>query len=147
ILYGLWPSAEVKQTIALTPAMRLQAQVVHVKEVPVGTGISYGRTYRAAMPRSIATLPIGYADGWMRLLSGKACVMIRGQRAPLVGRICMDQCMVDISDIAGVNVGDTATLFGRPGLTADEVAGILGTINYELVCMIGKRVPRIYMNT
>jgi alanine racemase len=99
------------------------------------------------MPRSIATLPIGYADGWMRLLSGKACVMIRGQRAPLVGRICMDQCMVDISDIAGVNVGDTATLFGRPGLTADEVAGILGTINYELVCMIGKRVPRIYMNT
>ncbi|SMC95647.1 alanine racemase [Sporomusa malonica] len=147
ILYGLWPSPEVKRRITLTPAMRLQAQIVHIKEVPVGTAISYGRTYRTETPRGIATLPIGYADGWTRLLSGKTSVIVHGQRAPVVGRICMDQCMADISDIAGVKVGDTATLFGIPELTTDEVAGILGTINYELVCMIGKRVPRVYINT
>lgn len=147
ILYGLWPSSDVKRRIALTPAMRLQAQVVHVKRVPVGTDISYGRTYRAEIPRDIATLPIGYADGWTRLLSGKTSVIVHGQRAPVVGRICMDQCMLDVSDIAGVKVGDTATLFGIAELTADEVADILGTINYELVCMIGKRVPRVYINT
>lgn len=146
ILYGLWPSAEVRRCIELRPAMRLKAQIAHVKTVPAGTSISYGRTYRASCERKIATLPIGYADGWSRLLSGRTNVLIHGQRAPLVGRICMDQCMADVSDIATVEAGDTATLFGVPELSTDEVAGILGTINYELVCMMGKRVPRTYLN-
>lgn len=146
ILYGLWPSAEVKQNICLTPAMCLKAKIAHVKDVAAGTGISYGRTYVAKSGRKIATLPIGYADGWTRLLSGRTDVLINGSRAPLVGRICMDQCMADISDIPDVKSGDTAILFGTPELTTDEVAGILGTINYELVCMVGKRIPRVYTN-
>ncbi len=147
ILYGLWPSMEVKRNIQLIPAMQLKAQIAHIKRVAPGTAISYGRTYVAAQDCQIATLPIGYADGWTRLLSGKTSILINGRRAPLVGRICMDQCMADVSGIPDLNVGDTATLFGVPELSADEVAGILGTINYELVCMIGKRVPRTYINT
>ncbi|QDR83201.1 alanine racemase [Sporomusa termitida] len=147
ILYGLWPSAESKRSLALTPAMQLKAQVAHVKTVGAGTSISYGRTYTARSERRIATLPIGYADGWTRLLSGKTDVLIHGCRAPLVGRICMDQCMVDVSSIPAVQAGDTATLFGTPELPADEVAAAIGTINYELVCMVSKRVPRVYKTT
>lgn len=146
ILYGLWPSMEVKRNIKLIPAMQLKAEVAHVKRVNAGTTISYGRTYTAAQERKIATLPIGYADGWTRLLSGKTSVLIHDCKAPLVGRICMDQCMADVSEIPDVKVGDTATLFGVPGLSADDVAAVLGTINYELVCMVGKRVPRTYFN-
>ncbi|HWR06035.1 alanine racemase [Sporomusa sp.] len=147
ILYGLWPSAESKRSIELTPAMRLKAQVAHVKTVESGTSISYGRTYTARAERRIATLPIGYADGWTRLLSGKTDVLIHGRRAPLVGRICMDQCMVDVSAIPDVQPGDIATLFGAPELSTDEIAAIVGTINYELVCMVSKRVPRVYKNS
>ncbi|MBP2634871.1 MAG: alr1 [Firmicutes bacterium] len=147
ILYGLWPSGDVKRNITLIPAMQLKAQIAHIKEVDPGTTISYGRTYTAGNHSKIATLPIGYADGWSRLLSGKTSILIKGNRAPLVGRICMDQCMADISDIPDVKVGDTATLFGVPEISTDEVAAMLGTINYELVCMIGKRVPRTYLNT
>ncbi|XEQ91348.1 Alanine racemase 1 [Sporomusa carbonis] len=147
ILYGLWPSDEVAQTVNLKPAMRLQAQVAYVKDITAGTTVSYGQTYRAKDLRRIATLPVGYADGWTRLLSGKASVSIRGRQAPLVGRICMDQCMADVTDIPGVAAGDVATLFGPGGMAVDEVAAKLGTINYELVCMIGKRVPRVYTNT
>lgn len=144
ILYGLWPSPEVNRSLSLRPAMCLKAQLAHVKTVPAGTGISYGRTYITAAERRIATLPIGYADGWTRLLSGRTAVLIHGCRAPLVGKICMDQCMADVTGIEAVKSGDVATLFGVPELTADEVAGSLGTINYELVCMMGKRIPRIY---
>lgn len=146
ILYGLWPSGDVKRNITLIPVMQLKAQIAHIKDVDPGTTISYGRTYTAGKHSKIATLPIGYADGWSRLLSGKTSILINGYRAPLVGRICMDQCMADISDIPNVNVGDTATLFGVPEVSTDEVAAILGTINYELVCMVGKRVPRTYIN-
>lgn len=145
IMYGLWPSPEVKRNVTLKPAMCLKAQVAHVKTVAAGTGISYGRAYIADSERKIATLPIGYADGWTRLLSGRTDVLINGSRAPLVGRICMDQCMADVTGIAGVKSGDTAILFGTPALTTDEVADVLGTINYELVCMVGKRVPRVYV--
>lgn len=147
ILYGLWPAAESKRSIELMPAMQLKAQVAHVKTVGAGASISYGRTYTARSERRIATLPIGYADGWTRLLSGKADVFIHGRRAPLVGRICMDQCMVDVSSIPAVETGDTAILFGIPELPADEVAAVIGTINYELVCMVSKRVPRVYKNS
>lgn len=147
ILYGLWPSAQVERHITLTPAMQLKAQVAHVKNVATGTSISYGRAYTAATERVIATLPLGYADGWTRQLSGRTSALIHGCRAPLVGKICMDQCMADVSDIPEVRPGDTAILFGPPELPADEVAGILGTINYELVCMVGKRVPRTYLSS
>ncbi|BBB90785.1 alanine racemase [Methylomusa anaerophila] len=145
ILYGLWPSAEVARMINLKPAMCLKAQLVQVKSVPAGTSISYGRTYSTPDNRRIATLPIGYADGWTRLLSGKTSVLVRGRRAPLVGTICMDQCMVDVSEIPAALPGDTAILFGSPQLTAAEVAAKIGTISYELVCMVGKRVPRLYI--
>jgi alanine racemase len=93
----------------------------------------------------VGTLPVGYADGYTRLYAGKAVVEIKGQRVPVVGRICMDQCMVDVTDVAGARVGDEAVLFGSPTLTADEAAGWLGTINYEVVCMISPRVPRVYV--
>ncbi len=144
ILYGLWPSVEVTHPINVRPAMALKCKVAHVKEVSAGTGISYGRTYITPQPGKIATLPIGYADGWSRLLSGKTDILIRGQRAPLVGSICMDQCMADVSDIPGVETGDTAVLFANTILTADEVAAKLGTINYEVVSTVGRRVPRLY---
>lgn len=145
ILYGLWPSDEVAQTIKLRPAMKFKAQVGFAKDMPGNQGISYGRTYFTEQPSRIATLPVGYADGWSRLLATKASVFIRGQRASLVGRVCMDQCMVDVTNIHGVVPGDEALLFGGDELPVEEVARHMGTINYEIVCMIGKRVPRLYV--
>jgi len=145
ILYGLWPSDEVVQTIELRPAMKFKAQVGFTKDMPAHAPISYGRTYFTEGLSRIATLPVGYADGWSRLLAGKASVFIRGQRAPLVGRVCMDQCMIDVTHIPGVVPGDEALLFGGADLPVEEVAGHMGTINYEIVCMVGKRVPRLYV--
>jgi len=146
ILYGLWPSGEVGRTIDLKPAMKFKARVSYVKEVPAGVGISYGCTYVTERFSRIATLPVGYADGWTRLLAGKASVVVKGQRAPLVGRVCMDQCMIDVTAIPEVKQGDEVLLFGGDALPADEVAELLGTINYEVVCMVGKRVPRRYID-
>ncbi|MGQ9780252.1 MAG: alanine racemase [Bacillota bacterium] len=147
MIYGLRPSAEVDLSrVTLRPALSLHARVVFVKRVPAGTGISYGHAYYTKAPATIATLPIGYADGWTRLLSGKAEVLIGGRRYPMVGRICMDQAMVDLGDDE-TSIGAEAVLIGRQGaeeITADEVAEKLGTINYEVVCMIGDRVPRVY---
>lgn len=145
ILYGLWPSDEVQRNIDLRPAMKLKARVGFVKDVPAKVSVSYGRTFFTAQETRLATLPVGYADGWTRLLSGKADVLIRGQRASVVGRICMDQCMIDVTSIPEVREGDIAVLFGDDKLSADEVADKLGTINYEVVCMVGKRVPRHYI--
>ena len=145
ILYGLWPSDEMLQTIELRPAMKFKAQVAFTKELPTNTAISYGRTYFTEKPSQIATLPVGYADGWSRLLANKASVLIRGQRAPLVGRVCMDQCMIDVTHIPGVVEGDEALLFGGADLPVEEVAKHMGTINYEIVSMVGKRVPRLYV--
>ncbi len=144
ILYGLWPSDEMDHKIELRPAMKLKAQVGFAKDMPSHTSISYGRTYFTKEASDIATLPVGYADGWSRLLANKAHVLIRGERAPLVGRICMDQCMVDVTHIPGVTTGDEALLFGESSLPVEEVANHMGTINYEIVCMVGKRVPRLY---
>jgi len=147
ILYGLWPSTEVRREIELRPAMQLKAKVAYVKEVPADTSVSYGRKFTTTAPTVIATLPIGYADGWSRLLSNRAEVLIHGRRAPVIGRVCMDQCMVDVTGIPGVQVGDEAVLFGRQGdqfLPVEEVAAKMGTINYEMVCLISKRVPRVY---
>ncbi|OUN01777.1 MAG: alanine racemase [Paenibacillaceae bacterium ZCTH02-B3] len=148
-LYGLYPSDEVKrERVALRPAMAYKTKIIHLKELPPGSGISYGAIYRTAGTERIATLPVGYADGYSRLLTGKAEVLIRGKRAPVVGRICMDQCMVNVTHIPDATVGDEAVLFGRQGdgeITADELAGWLGTINYEITCMVNHRVPRVYV--
>lgn len=143
ILYGLWPSDEVKRQIDLRPAMKLQARVAHVKPLAAGTGISYGQIYTTERDSLIATLPIGYADGWTRLLTGKAKIDIGGQLMPIVGKICMDQCMVDVTGYQ-VKCGDIATLFGSDLISVDDVARHIGTINYEIVCMVSNRVPRMY---
>jgi len=149
ILYGLYPSKEVEiSRINLKPAMTFKTRVSHVKKLPPGKSISYGATYTTKRESIIATLPVGYADGYNRLLSNRGEVLINSKRAPIVGRICMDQCMVDITHIPGVSVGDEAILFGMDGknqLHVDEVAQKLNTINYEVVCMVSKRVPRVYI--
>ncbi len=121
------------------------ANMGFIKDVPTGTALSYGGTFVTKRPSRIGTLPLGYADGWTRMLSGKAQAYVAGQRAPVVGRICMDQCMLDLTDLTGVTEKDPVLLFGGPELPVDEVADSLGTINYEIVCMVGKRVPRLYV--
>lgn len=150
ILYGLYPSDEIdKNLISLKPVMSFKTRVSNVKVLPKGKPISYGGTYITQRQSIIATLPVGYADGYSRLLSSRAQVLINGQRAPVVGRVCMDQCMVDVTDIqGGVSIGDEAVLLGADGnnrISAEEIAELMGTINYEVVCGISKRVPRVYI--
>ena len=148
ILYGLSPSSKLKGQIDLKPAMEIKSVVAHIKEIEPGTTISYGRTFEAKKKMKIATVPIGYADGYIRSLAKDAYMLIKGKRAKVVGRICMDQCMIDITDIDGVKVGDTVTVVGRSGkdeISMDDVASWTGTINYEVVCLVGKRVPRVYV--
>ncbi len=148
ILYGLSPSSKLKGQIALKPAMEIKSVVAHIKEVDEGTTISYGRTFEAEKKMKIATVPIGYADGYIRNLAKDAYMIVKGRKAKVVGRICMDQCMIDITDIDGVKVGDTVTVVGKSGnteITMDDVASWTGTINYEVVCLVGKRVPRVYV--
>lgn len=151
-MYGLYPSEEVgKQRIALEPVMSLKTEVVMTKTAPPGWGISYGTRYMTEGEERIGTLPIGYADGFSRMLSGKAEALVRGVRVPVLGTICMDQCMIALDPAASagpVEAGEEVVLLGRQGgetITAEEIADKLGTINYEIVCMIAARVPRIYM--
>lgn len=148
ILYGLYPSDEVmKERISLKQVMSLKAEISHVKDIEPGMGVSYGLKYVAPDKRTIATVPIGYADGYTRMLSGKAEVLVKGKRVPVVGRICMDQCLIDVTGL-DVKMGDEVVLFGSDGMetiSIDEVAAKLGTINYEITCMISKRVPREYV--
>lgn len=147
ILYGLKPSDEVQLSrIDLRQPLSLRARVSHVKKVPAGTPISYGGKYVTGEETLIASLPIGYADGYSRLLSGKTRIIWQGRPAPVVGRICMDQTMFNASGL-DVQKGDVVTLLGQDGdysLPVDELAEVLGTINYEVVCMISNRVPRVY---
>jgi len=150
ILYGMYPSKDVDRSkLNIKPAMTLKANVILVKNVEKNTYISYGRTFKTKRESKIATIPIGYADGYTRLLSGKGKVLINGEKAPIVGRICMDQCMVDVTDLKSeVHVGDEVVLFGRQGdseITVEDIAQAIGTINYEIVSIIGKRVPRVYL--
>ncbi|NLM10078.1 MAG: alanine racemase [Clostridiaceae bacterium] len=150
VLYGLYPSNDIdKSLINIKPAMELKAKIVLVKEVEEGTPISYGRTYVTKRKSRIATLPIGYADGYSRLLSNRGRVLIHGEYAPIVGSICMDQCMVDVTDIKKeVRTGDEAVIFGVQGnnkITVDEISQLCSTINYEVVSLIGKRIPRVYL--
>ena len=147
MMYGLRPSHEVDESFKLKPALSWKAKIVYLKEVPPGTGISYGTTYVTKRKAKIATIPMGYADGFSRLLSNKGEVLINGKRAPIRGRVCMDQFMVDVTDIDNVNIGDELVLIGKQGndeLTATEMADLIGTINYEITCDITKRVPRVY---
>lgn len=148
VMYGLWPSDEVDRSgIDLRPAMSLKSHVVYVKTVPEGTPISYGGTYVTDRVTRVATIPVGYADGYPRSLSSKGRVLINGQSAPILGRVCMDQMMVDVTDIGDVSINDQVVLLGRAGdeeITAEEIGSISGRFNYELVCDISPRVPRVY---
>ncbi|WP_123054619.1 alanine racemase [Clostridium sp. JN-1] len=149
ILYGYYPSTEVdKNELDIKPIMTWKANVMHVKKLGKGEYISYGRKFRTERESLIATLPVGYADGYTRMMSGKAKVIINGKFAPVVGNICMDQCMVDVTDAGDVKAGDEVILMGSSGnlkFDADDIAPILGTINYEILCMVSKRVPRVYI--
>ena len=145
-LYGLDPSAEVRLPAEFRPALSFKTQVAQVKEIPKGESISYGCTYTTNRPTRVAVLPVGYADGFRRAPTNWGSVLVHGQEAPLLGRVCMDQCMIDITHIPRVRVGDEVVLIGRQGiasLTAEQVAQRLGTINYEVVSEILARVPRV----
>lgn len=149
ILYGLSPSGTLKGCLDLQPAMTIKSVIAQVKTVEPHTPVSYGCTYWTEKPTKIATVPIGYADGYPRSLSNRAYMTVGGQKAPVIGRVCMDQLMLDVSDIDTVAPGDEVTVIGDGtdgSMTFDDAAAIVGTINYELVCMIGKRVPRVYLH-
>ena len=143
ITYGLYPSDDVKKTLALRPAMKLVARVAFLKKIPAGVSIGYGREFVAARDSLIATLPIGYADGYIRAYKNFH-VEIRGQLAPIAGRICMDQTMIDVTDVDGVQAGDEVILFGSDLITIDDAANHLNTINYEVTCLVSARVPRVF---
>ena len=148
-LYGLSPSGEVtKEMLSLRPVLSLKSRLVYVKEIEAGTPVSYGGTFVAKERMRIATIPVGYGDGYPRGLSGKGSVLVRGKRAPILGRVCMDQSMVDVSDIPDVSEGDVVTLIGADGgeeITMEELGELSGRFNYELACCLGKRVPRVYV--
>ena len=149
VTYGMYPSEEVDKSIAdLRPAMSLTSKVIFVKDVKAGTGIGYGWSYIADHDIKVATVSAGYADGYPRAQSNKGRVIIHGQYAPIIGRVCMDQFMVDVSHIDGVKVRDDVILIGRDGdkeISVEEVAEPANSFNYELVCNIGRRVPRVYI--
>ncbi len=149
ITYGMYPSDEVDPgLLTLRPALQWLSRVTHVKTLPAGREISYGGTYVTKADTVVATIPVGYADGYRRNLSGKFYVLIRGQKAPILGRICMDQMMVDVTAIPGVAVGDQVTLVGADGgetITMEEISAQADSFNYEFVCGISRRVPRLYV--
>lgn len=149
IIYGLHPDISLDIPEGLEPIMELKAVISQVKTVPAGTCISYGRTFTSPEEMRIATVTIGYADGYSRLLSSKGEILVHGKRCRIVGRVCMDQLMIDVSDVPEAKSGDIVTLIGRDGgemITADDLAAVYGTIGYEVVCGISKRVPRIYFD-
>ena len=147
--YGLYPSDEVdKKHVSLKPAMALKARIIHLKKVPAGFAVSYGSTHRTPTATTIATIPIGYADGLNRLLSSSGRMLVHGQRAPIIGRVCMDLTMLDVGHIDNVRMDDEVVIFGQQGngsITVDEIASSLNTINYEIVSTITARVPRVYL--
>ncbi|WP_277668904.1 alanine racemase [Caproiciproducens galactitolivorans] len=147
VLYGLKPSGKIQHVMNLIPAMELKSIVSLVKTVEAKTSVSYGREFTTTAPTKIATVPIGYADGYLRHLYVQGSMLVRGRKAKIIGRVCMDQLMLDVTSVPDVKEGDVVTVFGRDGdacITLDELASYNQTINYELACMISKRVPRIY---
>ena len=147
-LYGMYPSEEVKiEMVELFPALELKSHITMVKEIPAGEKVSYGGTFTTTRTTKLATVSVGYGDGYPRALSSKGYVLVRGQKAPIVGRVCMDQMMVDVTDIKNVTRADIVTLIGKDGdaeITVEEIAALAGTFNYEFVCDLGKRIPRSY---
>ena len=149
MLYGVYPSPEMASQISLKPVLTWKTRILQLKKVPPESSISYGQTFITKRESMIATLPIGYADGYQRLLSNRGQILVRGQRAPVVGRVCMDLTMIDVTDIRNVQQGDEVVLLGRQGgaeISADEMATWANTISYEILTSIGARVPRIHHN-
>ena len=148
VTYGMYPSDEVDPSdLPLRPALQWLSRITHLKTLPAGREISYGGTFVTTRETRVATVPVGYADGYRRSLSGKFYVLIRGRRAPILGRVCMDQMMVDVTDIPGVTSSDPVVLVGRSGdeeITMEQIAAAADSFNYEFVCGISRRVPRIY---
>jgi alanine racemase len=146
-IYGLYPSDAVSRSVALRPALQLRTRVVRLRLLPPGTGVSYGRTFVTTRPTWAALLPLGYGDGVPRSLSNRGSVLLHGKRAPIIGRICMDQFVVDVTDIPGVREGDEAVVIGaqdQEAISADELAKLVGTISYEIVTNLSSRLPRRY---
>jgi alanine racemase len=148
-MYGYYPSSEVcKEHVNLRPALAFKSRVIHVKTMSGEQSISYGATYKTKNEERIATIPVGYADGFSRLLSNRGFVLVGGKRCPIVGRVCMDQLMLNVTHVPDVKVGDEVVLYGSQGqeqIHLDEVASIIGTISYEIACAVGRRVPRVYL--
>lgn len=149
ILYGCYPSDEVDPAqLSLKPVMSVKANIVHLKDVPSGFSVGYGRKYISTKPSRIATLALGYADGYPRPYSPKAKVIVNGVVCPIAGNICMDQCMVDVSEVPDVKLGDEVIIMGSDGvnsITAEQIANATGTINYEICCAFGQRLPKVYV--
>ncbi len=148
-LYGLYPSDDVSRDIGIRPVMCLKTRIIHIKDMEPGNVVGYGRSHVVTKSTRIATLPFGYGDGYNRLLSGRGQVIIRGTKAPVIGRVCMDQCFVDISHVQGASVGDEVVVYGNQGresISIESVAKQLNTIPYEIACNVSRRVPRIYIN-
>lgn len=150
LTYGIYPSEDVNHTsIKLIPAMEIKSHVIYIKEVPAGTGISYGSTYITERKTKVATIPVGYADGYSRNLSNVGEVIIRGHYAPIIGRVCMDYFMVDVTDIEGVSQGDVVTMLGKDDnceISVEKLAHWSHSFPYEMICTVGKRIPRIYLS-
>ena len=147
MLYGHAPAARLARRADLKPALTFRTRIAHLKSVPAGFPVSYGATYVTPRPSRLATLPVGYADGLPRAVSNRAELLVRGQRAPLVGRVCMDACLLDVTNVSGASLGDEVVIIGRQGalaVEAEELAVHADTISYEILCGIGKRVPRVY---
>ncbi|SFI03991.1 MULTISPECIES: alanine racemase [unclassified Bacillus (in: firmicutes)] len=147
-IYGMYPSKEVNhKTVTIQPILTLKSKVAHVKRAKQGRGVSYGNTYVAAGDEWVATIPIGYADGFSRQLSSRGYALVNGVRVPIIGRVCMDQLMLDVTKAMPVHVGDEVVFYGKQGneeIAVEEVADMLGTINYEVTCMLNRRIPRVY---
>ncbi len=149
ILYGLSPSNKLKGRLNLKPAMQIKSIIAQIKNVEENSPVGYGCTYITNKPTKIATVPIGYADGYTRSLGNRAYMTVNGKKAPVIGRVCMDQVMLDITDIEKVNEGDEVTVIGNGengSFSFDDMAAMTGTISYELICLVGKRVPRVYIS-
>jgi alanine racemase len=147
MMYGIYPKETLMRAILLKPALTLKTKIIHLKSMPKGRSISYGRTYVTEKPTKIATIPVGYGDGYSRHFSNKAQVLINGIRCSITGRVCMDMCMVDVGHLKNVKVGDDVILIGSQGheiIRAEDLAKLINTIPYEVLCNIGQRVPRIY---
>ena len=145
ILYGYYPSDEVdKSKVLLKPVMSLKSRITLIKEREKGVGVSYGKEYITDRKTKIATVPVGYADGYVRALAKKAKMEVKGIAVPVLGRICMDQCMIDVTNVNNINTGDEVTVFGDGQITADSIASWMNSISYEVLCLVSRRIPRIY---